>query len=106
MSSYNTNILAILHAAALACGLAPADITGRSRRQEAADARNIAAHCLRQAGYLLSAIGLALGRHHTTVLASIRQYQALFQHCPEFRRMAEAAIGIINFPGPAKNQRA
>lgn len=110
MSRYNTHIpAAIILAAAQACGLAPADITGRSQRQAVSDARHIAAYLLRQAGYPLPAIGLALGRHHTTVMASLRQHQALCQHCQEFRGKAEAAqaaMGIINFQEPAENQQA
>lgn len=100
---------AIIHFAAHACGLAPADITGRSRRQDVSDARHIAAHLIRQAGYSLPAIGRALGRHHTTVLASLRQHQALCQHCQEFRGKAEAAQAAMAdeaFSQHRKNQRA
>lgn len=69
-------IAVVIAGAALAAGVNPADVRGRSRLQGPARARHVAVWLLSQAGWTLPQIGQAFGRDHTTALNSMRLVNA------------------------------
>jgi len=69
-------IAVVIASAALAAGVDPADVRGRSRLQGPARARHVAVWLLSEAGWTLPQIGQAFGRDHTTALNSARRVDA------------------------------
>lgn len=65
-------IAVVIASAAIAVGVDPADVRGRSRLQGPARARHVAVWLLGEAGWTRPQIGRAFGRDHTTALSSIR----------------------------------
>lgn len=62
----------ILREVAAATGTTPAALTGQSRIQKIAHARQIACHAMRMQGMSLEQIGRVVNRDHTTVIHAIR----------------------------------
>lgn len=69
-------IAAVIASAAIAAGVDPADVRGRSRLQGPARARHVAVWLLSEAGWTRPQIGRAFGRDHTTALNSTRRVDA------------------------------
>lgn len=68
---------AVLAEVAATMRVLPEELTGRSRERHIARARHVAALTLRDLDYTVQAIGRHLGgRHHSTVIHSIRVAEA------------------------------
>lgn len=80
----------VIEAAAIIFDVTPEQISeGRRRTQPVADARAVASWFLhRELGWSLPKVGLALCRHHTTVLHAVRRIDAAIAsgHGPLYRR--------------------
>jgi chromosomal replication initiator protein len=67
----------IIGSVALAFGLAPADITGRSRMKSVAEARAVACYVARRCTRMsFPEIGRAVDRDHTTVMTAVKMVTA------------------------------
>ncbi len=66
------DLAAAVNIASVHYGVRPYDVTTETQRRRATAARSLAYAVLRQAGYSLTAIGIAFDRHHTTVMAGMR----------------------------------
>ena len=70
-------IAVVVAGAAIAAGVDPAEVRGRSRLQGPARARHVAVWLLGEAGWTRPQIGRAFGRDHTTALNSTRRVDAV-----------------------------
>lgn len=67
---------AILAQVAATMLVLPEELTGRSRERHIARARHVYAAVLYDLGHTLEGIGRHLGRHHSTIIHSVRAVEA------------------------------
>jgi chromosomal replication initiation ATPase DnaA len=74
-------------------GLSWQELTGKARPPYIANARHVAAWCLRQQGMSYPEIGRALGgRDHTTAMNSVRVIEEARAADPEVRRVLDGMV--------------
>jgi len=76
----------IIRLAAHHYGVEPAQIRARDRTGRVAMARHVAIHVAHQhTGLSLSALGAAFGRHHGTIISSLRLIEGMMGYDPRLR---------------------
>ena len=76
----------LLGAATVFWGLEEGDLAGRSRKAEIIWPRYVCINLLRAKGMTLQSIGKLLGRDHTSIHNAVKQYNALIQTLPAYKR--------------------
>jgi chromosomal replication initiator protein len=89
---------AVIRAVATKCNLQPAQLKLKSNRREIARPRQIAMYLAKELTRAsLPEIGRAFaGKHHTTVLHSIRRIEELRQSDPELNRLIQSVSDSLN----------
>lgn len=83
----------VIHAVCSATGVPMGDLMSPRRHAPIARARHLAAWLMRRRGLRLEQIGRVLGRHHTTVVSSLRRVAS----DPDLRADAEALATEIGW---------
>lgn len=96
-----------------AYGIEPSDLTGNSRMEPIAEARNVAYYLARQRGMSYPRIGRLFKRDHTSVISGVKRVQALLKadvgvgalvvkYCAERRAFDEECMRIVAAKPPDK----